>query len=77
MVAGGAVEVLPVSLSCPLPPLRTRPPPLLVVCCFFVFAEMVGANSTASGRRQEVNLFLFGKRVGKSHFGIISAVSGI
>ena len=27
VVAGGAVEVLPVSLSCPLPPLRTRPPP--------------------------------------------------
>ena len=74
LVAGGAVEVLPVSLSCPLPPLRTRPPPLLVVCCFFVFVEM-GAN-TASGRLK-VNLFLSEKRGGKSHFGIIlvSAIS--
>jgi len=77
VVAGGAVEVLPVSLSCPLPPLRTRPPPLLVVCCFFVFVEM-GATSTTSGRLV-VNLFLPEKRVGKSHFGIIlvSAVLGI
>ena len=48
LMAGGAAEVLPVSLSCPLPLLRTRPPSLLV-CCFFVFTEM-GANSTASGR---------------------------
>ena len=76
MAAGGAVEVLPVSLSCPLPLLRTRPSSLLV-CCFFIFAEM-GATSTASGRL-EVNRFLSEKRDGKSHFGIIlvSAVSGI
>jgi len=31
--SGGAVEVLPVPLSCPLPLLRTHPPSLLV-CCF-------------------------------------------
>ena len=30
--AGGAAEVLPVSLSCPLPLRRTHPP--AVVCCF-------------------------------------------
>jgi len=51
--------VLLVSLSCPLPLLRTHPPSLLrarpVVCCFFVFAKM-GATSTASGRL-EVNPF--------------------
>ena len=67
LMAGGAAEVLPVSLSCPLPLLRTRPPSLLV-CCFFVFVEM-GATSTASGRL-EVSLFLSEKRGGKSHFGI-------
>jgi hypothetical protein len=73
---GGAVEVLLVSLSCPLPLLRT-PPPSLLVCCFFVFAGM-GATSTASGRLEE-SLFLSEKRGGKSHFGIIlvSAVLGI
>ena len=38
-MAGGAVEVLLVSLGCPLPLLRTHPPSLLV-CSFFVFAEM-------------------------------------
>jgi len=49
-------EVLPVSLSCPLPLLRTQPPSLLV-CCFIVLvlAEM-GATRTASGRLA-VNLF--------------------
>jgi len=56
-----------VSLSCPLPLLRTHPPPLLV-CCFFVFVEM-GATITASGRL-DVNLFLSEKRSGKSHFGL-------
>jgi hypothetical protein len=76
VAADGAVEVLLVSLSCPLPLLRTRPPSLLV-CCFFDFAEM-GATSTASGRL-EVTLFSSEKRGGKSHFGIIlvSAVLGI
>ena len=69
VAVGDAVEVLPVSLSCPLPLLRTRPPSLLV-CCFLVFAEMVGATSTAFGRRQ-VNLFSSEKRGEKSHFGII------
>jgi hypothetical protein len=86
-MAGGAAEVLLVSLSCvracvracvrPLPLLRTHPPSLLL-CCFFVFSEM-GAASTVS-RRLEVNLFLSEKRVGiKSHFGImlVSAVLGI
>jgi hypothetical protein len=47
-MAGGAAEVLLVSLSCPLPFLRTHPPTLLV-CCFFVLAA-IGATSTASGR---------------------------
>ena len=76
VAADGAVEVLLVSLSCPLPLLRTRPPSLLV-CCLFVFVEME-ATSTTSGRL-EVNRFLSEKRDGKSHFGIIlvSAVSGI
>jgi len=46
-MSGGAVEVLLVSFSCPLPLIRTQPPSLLL-CCFFVFAEM-GATSTASG----------------------------
>ena len=66
-MAGGTVKVLLVSLSCPLPLLRTHPPSLLV-CCFYVFTEM-GATSTVSGR-PEVNL-LSEKRGGKSHFGII------
>jgi hypothetical protein len=39
LMAGGAAEVLPFSLSCPLPLLRTHPPSLLV-CCFFDLAEM-------------------------------------
>jgi hypothetical protein len=67
-MAGGAAEVLLVSLSCPLLLLRTHPLSLLV-CCFFVFAKM-GATSTASGRL-EVNLFLSEKQGGKSHFGIV------
>ena len=75
-MAGSAVEVLLVFLSCPLPLLRTHPH-LLLVCCFFAFAE-TGATSTASGRLK-VNLFLSEKRGGESHFGIIlvSAVLGI
>jgi hypothetical protein len=74
--ANGWVELLPVSLNCPLPLLRTHPPSLLV-CCLLVFAEM-GATSTASGQL-EVKLFLFEKRGRKSHFNIImvSAVLGI
>jgi hypothetical protein len=36
VAAGGAAEMLPVSLSCPLPLLSTHPLPLLV-CCFSVF----------------------------------------
>ena len=69
MAAGGAVEVLPVSLSLPLPLLRARPPSLLV-CCFFVYAVM-GATSSASGRL-EMNLLLSEKRVGRSHcYGIV------
>jgi len=75
-VAGGAAEVLPDSLNCPLPLRRTHPPTLLV-CCFFVFAEM-GVTSTKSGRL-EVNLSLSEKRGGKSHLGaiLLSAFSGI
>ena len=60
MEAGSAAEVLPFSLNNPLPLLRTHPPSLLV-CCFFVLAEM-GATSTAFGR-----LILSAKRGGKSH----------
>ena len=76
VAAGGAVEVLLVSLNCPLPLLRTRPPPQLV-CCFIVFAKM-GATSTASGQL-EVTLFMSRKRGEKSHFVIIlvSAAVGI
>jgi hypothetical protein len=75
LVAGGAAEVLPVSLNCPLPLRKTHPPTL--VCCFCVLAE-VGVTSTISGRL-EVNLSLSGKRGGKSHLGtiLLSAVSGI
>jgi len=75
LVAGGAAELLPVSLNCPLPLRRTHPP--TSVCCFCVFAAM-GVTSTKSGRLQ-VNLSLSEKRGGKSHFGtiILSAVSGI
>ena len=74
-MAGGAAEVLPVSLNCPLPLRRTHPPTL--VCCFRVFAAM-GVTSTKSGRL-EVNLSLSGKRGGKSHLGpiLLSAVSEI
>jgi hypothetical protein len=74
-VAGGADEVLPVSLNCPLLLQKTHPPTL--VCCFCVFAAM-GLTSTKSGRL-EVSLFLSGKRGGKSHLETIrlSAVSGI
>jgi hypothetical protein len=74
-MAGGAAEVLPVSLNCPLPLRRTHPPTLL--CCFCVFAAM-GVTSTKS-ERLEVNLSLFGKRGGKSHLGtiLLSAVSEI
>ena len=57
-MAGGAAEVLSVSLNCPLPLQRTHPPTL--VCCFCVFAAM-GVISTKSGRL-EVNLSLSGKR---------------
>jgi len=73
-VAGGAAEVLPVSLKCPLPFRKTHPPTL--VCCFCVFAAM-GVTSTKSGRL-EVNRSLSGKRGGKSHLGtnLLSAVSG-
>jgi len=75
LVAGGAAEVLPVSLNCPLPLRRTHPPTL--VCCFCVLAAM-GVTSTKSGRL-EVNLSLSGKRGGKSHLGtiLLSAVSEI
>ena len=62
-MAGGAAEMLPVSLNCPLPLRRTHPPTL--VCWFCVFAAL-GVTSTKSGRL-EVNLSLSGKRGGKSH----------
>jgi len=73
-VAGGAAEVLPVSLNCPLPLRRTHPPTL--VCCFCVFAAM-GVTSTTSGRL-EADLSLSEKQGGKSHLGtiLLSAVSG-
>jgi hypothetical protein len=73
-VAGGAAEVLPFSLNCPLPLRKTHPPTLV---CFCVFAAM-GVTSTKSGRL-EINLSLSGKRGGKSHLEtiLLSAVSGI
>jgi len=64
-VAGGAAEVLPVFLNCPLPLRRTHPP--AVVCCFRVFAAM-GVTSTKSGRL-EVNLSIYidlGSGVGRA-----------
>jgi len=67
MVAGGAAEVLPVSLNCPLPLRRTHPPTL--VCRFCGFAAM-GVTSTKSGRL-EVNRSLSENRGGKSHLGTI------
>jgi hypothetical protein len=75
LVAGGAAEVLRVSLNCPLPLRRTHPPTL--VFCFCVFAAM-GVISTKSGRL-ELNLSLSEKRGGKSHLGtlLLSAVSGV
>ena len=48
LVAGGAAEVLPVSLNCPLP-LRRTPP---YICCFCVFAAM-GVTSTKFGRLEK------------------------
>ena len=73
-MAGGAAEVLPVSLNCPRPFQRTHPPTLV---CFRVFAAL-GITSTKSGRL-EVNLSLSEKRGGKSHSGtiLLSAVSEI
>ena len=51
LVAGGAAEVLPVPLNCPLPLLRTHPPSLLV-CCFLFCGD--GSNQysirTAGGK---------------------------
>ena len=64
LVAGGAAEVLPVPLNCPLPLLITQSSSLLVYC-FFIFPEM-GATNTAPGQ-----LILSAKRGGKSHFGVI------
>ena len=46
-MAGGAAEVPPVSLNCPLPLRSTHPPTL--VCCVCIFAA-VGVTSTKSGR---------------------------
>ena len=66
-MAGGAAEVLPVSLNCPLPLRRTHPPTL--ICCICVFAA-VGVTSTKFGRL-EVNLSLSEKRGGKSHLGTL------
>jgi hypothetical protein len=73
-VAGGAAEVLPVSLNRPLPLRRTHPPTL--VCCFCVFAAM-GVTSTKSGRL-EIYLSISEKRGGKIHLRtvLLSAVSG-
>ena len=61
-MAGGAAEVLPVSLNCPLPLRRTHPPTL--VCCFCVFAAL-GVTNTKSGRL-EVNQSLSGKHPKKT-----------
>jgi len=74
VAAGSAAEVLPLSLSCPLPILRTPPPP---------FASLLLVHGDGSKqysiRTLEVNLFLFRKQGGKSHFGInlVSAILGV
>jgi len=74
LVAGGAAEVLPVSLNCPLPLRRTHSPTL--VCSFCVFAAM-GVTSTKSGQL-EVNLSLSGKRAGwEEPFGNNSTFSWV
>ena len=62
LVAGGAAEVLPVSLNCPLPLRRTHAHPTLLVCCFCIFAAL-GVTSTKPGRL-EVKLSLSGNRAG-------------
>ena len=75
-MAGGAAEVLPVSLNCPAPATSKNPPPYISLL-FLCFCSD-GATSTKSGRL-EVNLSISGKRGGKSHLGtvLLSAVSGI
>ena len=71
-MAGGAAEVLLVSLSCPLPLLKTQPLSLLVCCIFF---RRDGPNQYSpnqySIQRLELNLFSSEKRGGKSHLGIV------
>jgi hypothetical protein len=60
-MAGGAVEVLLVSLNCPATP--KNPPPFIASRLLFVFAEM---------GIQKLILFSSGKLDRKrSHFGII------
>jgi hypothetical protein len=67
--AGGAAEMLLVSLSFPLPLLAKNPPPLIASLLLF-FLEELGATSKAS-KRLKLNLFLSGTRGGNSHFVII------
>ena len=62
LVAGGAAEVLPVSLNCSLPLRRTHPPTL--VCCYCVFAA-IRVTSTKSGRL-EVSLSYLRSGVGRA-----------
>jgi len=62
LVAGGAAEMLPGSLNCPLPLRKTHPPTL--ICCFCVFAAM-GVTSTKSGRLEVIGLYL-GSGVGRA-----------
>ena len=60
-MAGGAAEVLPVSLNCPAPATSKNPPPYISLL-FLCFCSD-GSTSTKSGRL-EVNLSLSGKRGG-------------
>jgi hypothetical protein len=58
VAAGGAVKMLPISLSCPLPLLRTPPfiASLLLIC-------FCGDGSTRRWEHPEVNLFMSEKRL--------------
>jgi hypothetical protein len=77
VAAGGAAEVLPVSLSCPLPLLRiqTRFIPILLLFCFCED----GSNQYSIRMAGSKSICLESGVRGKIHFGIIlvSAVSGI
>ena len=71
LVAGGAAEVLQVSLNCPLPLQRTHPLALLIYCFLFLRRWELPVQQLGSCSRREVNLFLSEKQGGNSHFIMI------